>query len=80
MNKVEEAFQIFDSLMEKLEKIPLTTKEREECKKRFGDIHCSIAKNEKGEFFAYTHRARTKFYPNISALPKHKVRFISSTA
>jgi uncharacterized protein YgiB involved in biofilm formation len=79
-SKIDEAFHIFDKLMEKLEKIPLTTKEREECKERFGEIQCSIAKNNRGEFFAYTHRARTKFYPSIAALPKEKVRFISSTS
>ena len=70
----------FECILETFEKIPLTTKEREECKARFGDIQCSIAKNERGEFFAYTHRARTKFYPSIAALPKEKVRFISSTS
>ncbi len=78
--QINEAFKIVDELMEKLEKIPLTTKERQECKERFGKIQCSIAKNNRGEFFAYTHRARTKFYPSIAALPKDKVRFISSTS
>lgn len=68
-------------LLEQMDKIPLTTKEREECKARFGnDYGCSIAKNKRGEFFAYTHRARTKFYPTIAALPKDKVKFIASTS
>jgi hypothetical protein len=80
LSKLNEALNLVDELLEKLEKIPLTNKEREECKARFGEIQCSIAKNNRGEFFAYTHRARTKFYPSIAALPKDKVRFISSTS
>jgi len=80
IKRIIEAFQIMDELMEQLEKFPLTSKEREECKARFGKIQCSIAKNKNGEFFAYTHRSRTKFYPSIAALPKDKVRFVSSTS
>jgi hypothetical protein len=67
-------------LLEKMDKIPLTTAEREEMKKRFGNPGCSIAKNKRGEFFAYTHRARTKFYPSLAELPKDKVKFIASTS
>ena len=68
-------------LLEQMEKIALTADEREECKARFGNNYgCSIAKNKRGEFFAYTHRARTKFYPSIAALPKDKVKFIASTS
>ncbi len=78
--QINEAFKIVDELMEQIEKIPLTTKEREECKERFGKIQCSIGKNNRGEFFAYTHRARTKLYPSIAALPKERVKFISSTS
>jgi hypothetical protein len=80
LKAIDEAFKIMNELLKKLEKIPLTNKEREECKERFGKIQCSIYKNKNGEFFAYTHRARTKFYPSIAALPKDKVRFISSTS
>ena len=67
-------------LLEGMDKFPLTAAEREEAKKRFGTIQCSIAKNKRGEVFAYTHRARTKFYPSIAELPKDKVKFISSTS
>ena len=61
-------------------KIPLTAKEREEVRERFGKIQCSIFKNKDGEFYATTHRARSKAYPSISTLPKDKVKFISSTS
>lgn len=67
-------------LLEKMEKYPLSTKEREECKARFGKVQCSFAKNKRGEFFAYTHRARTNFYKTIGEMPKDKVRFVSSTS
>lgn len=67
-------------LLEGMDKFPLTAGEREEANKRFGKTQCSIAKNKRGEFFAYTHRARSKFYPSIAELPKDKVKFISSTS
>lgn len=67
-------------LLEQMEKVPLSAKEREEVKARFGKQQCSFAKNKRGEFFAYTHRARTKFYPTIADMPKDKVKFISSTS
>lgn len=70
----------YREILEKMDKVPLSAKEREECKARFGTIQCSIGKNNRGEFFAYTHRARTKFYPSIAELPKEKVKFISSTS
>jgi len=68
-------------IMEKgLEKVPLTPKERDEIKQRFGKIQCSIGKTKKGEYYAYTHRARSAFYPSIQKLPKDKVKFVSSTS
>jgi len=70
----------YREILEKMDTIPLSAKEREECKARFGTTQCSIGKNKRGEFFAYTHRARSKYYPSISALPKDKVKFISSTS
>ena len=70
----------FREILEKMDITPLTTKEREECKARFGTTQCSIGKNNRGEFFAYTHRARTKYYKSIAELPKEKVKFISSTS
>ena len=70
----------YREIIEKMDITPLTSKEREEAKARFGTTQCTIAKNNRGEFFAYTHRARTGYYPSISALPKDKVKFISSTS
>lgn len=57
----------------------LTPQERTEVKKRFGNIQCTIAKDDKG-YFAFTHRARSKSYPSLAQLPKKTVQFISSTA
>jgi hypothetical protein len=71
------SFQII--LLEQMEKIALTADERAQCKAKFGNYGCTIAKNKRGEFFAYTHRARSKFYKNIAEFPKDKVKFISST-
>ena len=60
-------------------KIPLTTKEREEVRDKFGeDLECSFARDEDG-YFCYTHRARSKSYPSVSKIPKDRVEFIGST-
>ena len=77
MRSFKTAYQI---LLEQMDKEPLTTKEREEVNGRFGKQQCSFAKNKYGKFFAYTHRARTKFYDKISDIPHDKVKFISSTS
>lgn len=66
-------------LLEQMDKIALTADERSQCKAKFGNYGCTIAKNKRGEFFAYTHRARSKFYSSIGELPKDKVKFIAST-
>lgn len=63
-----------------LVKNPLTSKEREEVRKRFGEVECSFAKNEKGEYFCYTHRYRSKFYKSIAEIPVREVKFVSSTS
>ena len=57
----------------------LTSEERVISNKRFGKTECSIVKDEDG-YFAMTHRARTKSYPSLEALPKAKVDFVSSTS
>jgi hypothetical protein len=59
---------------------PISTKEREEVKQRFGDVGCSFAKNKDGKYFCYTHRARSKFFDSILDIPKKVVQFISSTS
>jgi hypothetical protein len=66
-------------LSEQMEKFPLTADERAQCKAKFGNYGCTIAKNGRGEFFAYTHRARSKFYPSIAELPKEKIDLISDS-
>jgi len=64
-----------------LVKEPLTSKEREEVNTRFSSIkiECSFAKNGDGKYFCYTHRARSKFYDTIGAIPISVVKFINST-
>jgi len=56
----------------------LTSKEREEVKKRFKKPECSFAKDENG-YYCYTHRARSSSYKTISDIPLSKVKFIEST-
>ncbi len=63
----------------KNDKQPLTTEEREEVKKRFGDTECSFFKDDQG-YYCTTHRARCKSYPSIAKIPQNKVDFISSTS
>ena len=70
----------YREILEKMDVTPLTAEERKQAKARFGTTQCTIAKNKKGEFFAYTHRACSSGYPSIAALPKDKVKFISSTS
>ena len=62
----------------KVDKDPLSSKERAEINKKFSKIECSFAKH-KGQFYCYTHRARSKFYDNISDIPQKTVDFINST-
>ena len=61
------------------DKIPLTAKERQEVKTKFGDnLECSFARDKDG-YYCYTHRARSDSYPSIDKIPKSKVDFIGST-
>lgn len=70
-----------DGLLEsKLQKNPISTKEREYVKNKFGKVGCSFAKNKNGKYYCYTHRARSKFFDKISDIPKKDVKFISSTS
>lgn len=59
-------------------KTPLTTKEREQVRNKFGKPGCSFAKDGQG-VYCYTHRARSKSYPSVSKIPKRIVKFIEST-
>lgn len=69
-------------LLEKMKKYPLSTKERDEFKSHAKGlkVQCSIAKNDSGKFFVYTHRARSKFHDKITDIPRETIKFISSTS
>jgi hypothetical protein len=69
-------------LLEKMIKIPLTTKERDEFKDHAKGlkVQCSVGKNERGQFFVYTHRARSKFVAKIKDISRESIKFISSTS
>ncbi len=69
-------------LLEKMKKYSLSTKERDEFKKHAAGlrVQCSVAKNESGMFFVYTHRARSKFVKNIKDIKREDIKFISSTS
>lgn len=66
--------------LEESVKIPLSSEERSQIKSRFGNTECSFAKNKNGQYFCYTHRARSSYYDSIDKIPKSKVDFISSTS
>lgn len=57
----------------------LSSKEREEFKKRFPNAKCSCAKMN-GKYFVYTHRARSPMYQTLQQLPVQQVNLISSSA
>jgi hypothetical protein len=38
-----------------------------------------LAKDSKGHYFVYTHRARSKSYPTPEKIPDKDIRFIAST-
>lgn len=67
-------------LLEANDKVPLTPKERQQVKDRFGEIGCSVFKTKEGKYFCCTHRARSKAYDSIDKMPKKTVEFISSTS
>jgi len=67
-------------LLEKVNKIHLTSDEYEQVKKKFGKNRgCSFAKDNNG-YYCYTHRARSKSYKTIDKIPKSKYDFICSTS
>ena len=69
-------YQIVSEAVSK--KIPLTSVERDQVKKKFGKPECSFAKDLHG-YFCHTHRARCKSYKSIEDIPKDRVKFIEST-
>lgn len=62
----------------KADKKPLTPKERQEVKTRFGNPGCSFARDKDG-IYCHTHRARSKSYETVAKIPKSKVKFVEST-
>lgn len=57
----------------------ITSAERAEIKKRFGNTACSFARDKKG-IYCYTHRCRSDSYNSIAEIPQKVVDFVSSTA
>jgi hypothetical protein len=79
--KLLESCLLLNESKKKLDKLPLTPKEREEVKSKFGDdLGCSFFKTKDGKYYCTTHRARSKFYDSIGSIPKKTVDFISSTS
>lgn len=56
----------------------ISTEDRTAWRARSGSAKCSLNKDEKG-FFCHTHRARSKSYPSVSAIPDSVIRWIGST-
>lgn len=68
------------NLLERTDKIKLTSSEYNEVKKKFGmNRGCSFAKDKNG-YYCYTHRARSKSYKTINDIPKKDYNFICSTS
>lgn len=60
----------------------LTPKESKEAIKLFGTFNkrgFSVSK-DKGGFFIYTHRLRSKSYKSLSRIPASSIKFIKSTS
>lgn len=74
---VTESKKAYDKLIKAKESI--STSERAEIKKKFGETACSFAKDNKG-YYCFTHRCRSKSYKSIDDIPQKSVDFVSSTA
>lgn len=48
-------------------------------RKTGGTIDAVTLKRDAGGLFVHTHRARSKSYPSVDAIPESAVRFIEST-
>lgn len=67
-------------IMEAPDAEPPTQAEREELRERHGDVASGVSlKRDKGGVFVHTHRARSKSFKTVAAIPKTVVRFIEST-
>ena len=74
----DESKKAYEKLMKQKES--LTTAERAEVKKLFGQsTACSFAKDKDG-YFCYTHRCRSDSYPAIADIPQKDVNFVRSTS
>lgn len=56
----------------------IVTKPQEFLDKTPKAAKCTLAKDKNG-YFCYTHRARSKSYKTIKAIPKSVIEFIEST-
>jgi len=64
--------------MAKVSKQPITTKERQEIKQRFGNPGVTFAHDKDG-IYCHTQRERSNSYPSVAKIPKSKVKFVEST-
>jgi hypothetical protein len=64
---------------DKVEYISLTPEEQKIAIDRFGENMLPFITKDNNGYLARTHRARTKSYPTLGALPKSKVDFIKTT-
>lgn len=64
---------------DKIEYTSLTPEEQKIAVERFGENMLPFITKDKNGYLARTHRARTKSYPTLEALPKLKVDFIKTT-
>lgn len=64
---------------DKVEYISLTPEEQKIASERFGENMLPFITKDNNGYLARTHRARTKSYPTLEALPKSKVDFIKTT-
>lgn len=81
---LKEGFEYFDESKKAYEKLmkakeSLTTNERSEVKELFGQSNkCSFGKDKDG-YYCFTHRCRSKSYPEIKKIPMKDVEFVRST-
>lgn len=81
---LKEGFEFFDESSKAYEKLmkakeSITSSERSKVKELFGQSNkCSFAKDKDG-YYCYTHRCRSKSYPEIEKIPMKDVEFVRST-
>lgn len=82
--ELKEGFVFFDESAKAYKELMkakeyLTTAERSKVKELFGQSNkCSFSKDKDG-YYCYTHRCRSKSYPEIEKIPMKDVEFVRST-